>query len=405
LKTQTGEIIRIEKSWYGRWYESVIENGQGVRKRRFLKLCDVDDRYRTKADVRPLLAEKLRALNEGRTDARSSLSLAAFVTEYYDPYIRENLKPSTVHGYSKLWETLCPRVGEIRLRDFKTVDAANTLTYFARKGWGQLSLQHAKSLLSGIFTYAKNLGVLDGVNPVQGTIIPRKAAAPAETHASTADEVVAILDVLGRATGAGKRQNLQAQTAIALMFFAGLRPGEARGARWENYDGKTLSVKQSVWRRHTTDPKTASAKKPVPVIEPLRELLAELREAEGNPANGPILRGVKLSKDGKPKPLNLNALARDIRAALLDRENYRNGQAKDWKPLGWHGYYSLRRGIATQLNTMTRNPMAAKGLLRHSSANTTLIHYIKEVPEVTANGMAQVEQLFSELDSDEQAVQ
>jgi hypothetical protein len=82
-----------------------------------------------------------------------------------------------------------------------------------------------------------------------------------------------------------------------------------------------------------------------------------------------------------------------------------HGQAKDWKPLKWHGYYSLRRGIATQLNTITRNPMAAKGLLRHSSANTTLIHYIKEVPEVTANGMAQVEQLFNELDSDEQAVQ
>jgi hypothetical protein len=55
------------------------------------------------------------------------------------------------------------------------------------------SLKHAKSLLSGIFTCAKNLGVLDGVNPVQGAIIPRKAAAPAKTHASMPDEVVAIL--------------------------------------------------------------------------------------------------------------------------------------------------------------------------------------------------------------------
>ena len=54
---------------------------------------------------------------------------------------------------------------------------------------------------------------------------------------------------------------------------------------------------------------------------------------------------------------------------------------------------------------MTRDFMAAKGLLRHSSANTTLIHYIKDVPEVTADGMAQAEQLFSELDSDEQEVQ
>jgi integrase len=380
LKTQTGEIIRIGKSWYGRWYESVIENGQTARKRRFLKLCGVDDRYRTKADVRPLLAERLRALNEGRMDARSSLTLATFVREHYDPYTRENFKPSTIHGYSQLWQdALCARVGQIRLRDFKTVDAATTLSYFAAKGWGRCSLRHAKSLLSGI---------------------PRKAAAPAETHASTPDEIVAILDVLKRAEDVEERLKLQAQAAIALMFFAGLRPGEARGARWEHYSGKTLTVKQSVWRKHTTDPKTASAKKPVPVIEPLRGLLAQLHQIEGNPCTGPILGGVKGG------PLDLNMLAnRVIRPALRNRKNYRDGESKDWKPLEWHAYYSLRRGIATKLTAMTSNAMAAKGLLRHASANTTLIHYIKEVPEVTAKGMAQVEQLFSELDSDEQAVQ
>jgi serine/threonine protein kinase len=32
-------------------------------------------------------------------------------------------------------------------------------------------------------------------------------------------------------------------------------------------------------------------------------------------------------------------------------------------------------------------------MLRHSSVNTTLAHNIKEVPEVTANGMAQIERL------------
>jgi len=114
-------------------------------------------------------------------------------------YARENLRPSTVNGYTKLWDVLCPRVGEIRLRDFKTVDAANLLTALAAKGLGRRSLQHAKSLLSGIFTYAKNLGVLDGINPVQGTLIPRKAAAPGETHATTPEEAIEILELLGRA--------------------------------------------------------------------------------------------------------------------------------------------------------------------------------------------------------------
>ena len=89
-----------------------------------------------------------------------------------------------------------------------------------------------------------------------------------------------------------ERQKLQAQTAIALMFFAGLRPVRHVG-HVGKIDGRTLSVKRSVWRKHTTNPKTASAAKPVVVIEPLRELLAELREAERKPANDPILCGAK----------------------------------------------------------------------------------------------------------------
>jgi hypothetical protein len=68
------------------------------------------------------------------------------------------------------------------------------------------------------------------------------------------------------------------------------------------------------------------------------------------------------------------------------------------KPLEWQGFYSLRRGITTQLTATTRDPMVAKGLLRHSGPNTALVHYIKDVPEVTANGMARIEQLFSRLD-------
>jgi hypothetical protein len=38
--------------------------------------------------------------------------------------------------------------------------------------------------------------------------------------------------------------------------------------------------------------------------------------------------------------------------------------------------------------------MAAKGLLRHASVNTTLTHYIKDVPEMTEKAMSLVEELF-----------
>jgi hypothetical protein len=46
-----------------------------------------------------------------------------------------------------------------------------------------------------------------------------------------------------------------------------------------------------------------------------------------------------------------------------------------------HDLYSLRRGIATTLTGLPKDPLAAKGLLRHSNVATTMQHYIGDVPE------------------------
>jgi len=73
--------------------------------------------------------------------------------------------------------------------------------------------------LSGLFTLARP-------NPIEGAMIPKKAAAPRKTHAATPDEVMAILDLLEKAG------EWKARAAVGLMFFTGLRPGEARGVRW-----------------------------------------------------------------------------------------------------------------------------------------------------------------------------
>lgn len=118
----------------------------------------------------------------------------------------------------------------------------------------------------------------------------------------------------------------------------------------------------------------------MPVIEPLRSVLSELRKMHGNPVNGPILRGPKAVR-----PLNLDNLARrEVRPILKEAK------------IEWHGWYSLRRGIATTLHSIEKDPMAAKGLLRHSSVLTTQMHYIKEVPETTLNAMKKVEALCNE---------
>jgi integrase len=382
---QNGYIFKVGRSWFGRWRDDSIVEGKVVRTQRCERLADYCDRYRCKADVRPLLVEKLRPINERKLRPEATLAVVEYAENFYLPHIKREFKPSTAAGYRTFWKTylMNQREVQLRLRDFRCVDATNLLAAIHREyGISRSTLKRVKSILSGIFTYAKQQGALDGPNPIEDAAIPRAAKGPQETHAMSADDVLAILSILERA---GERQ---ARAAVALMFFAGLRPGEARGVCWEDYDGQKLTVKRAVWHTHVTDPKTAASAKPVPVIEPLRSILDGLRENSGNPAVGPILRGPT------GVPLNLDNLAkRRLVPALKNPKNY--DDPENVKLLVWKGWYSLRRGIATLTSAIELDPMAAKGLLRHSNLNTTLKHYIKEIPEVTQRAMEKVEALLA----------
>jgi inorganic triphosphatase YgiF len=78
----------------------------------------------------------------------------------------------------------------------------------------------------------------------------------------------------------------------------------------------------------------------------------------------------------------------------MQRARVRDGHAFDLDtslPV-WHGWYSLRRGVATAVADLS-NSLAAKGLLRHSSVSTTERHYIKDVPESTLEAMKRLETL------------
>ncbi len=393
MSRQSGCIYKSKNGerWLARWRENVIENGEVKRKLRFKDLAPICDRYRTERDVRNSdLLDFLKPINAGTAKPEGTLSVAVYGTEHWLPWTEENCKPSTANGYKRFWKTyLEPRLKDVAVRDFRTVDAATLLAELHRStGCGKTMLKHAKSILSGIFTLARNTGVLNSPNPVQGTMIPKKAKPAEDTHAATMDEVVAILDAVAKQKVKGedgedidipREMRLKVQAAIALQFFGGLRPGEARGVDWLDYDGKRLWIRHSVWRTHVTGPKTEGSAKPVPVIEPLTGILADLREADGNPANGPILRGPS------GKPLNLDNLRKRLLGPILEAAK-----------LQWHGWYSLRRGVATALASVSRDPQASKGLLRHSSLATTMQHYIHDVPENTLSAMQRFEKLFNE---------
>jgi len=360
---QSGYIWKKGGAWYGRWYTDEIVRGKVVRKARAQKLADVSDLYRSESDVRPLLEELLKPVNARRQTATGTLTVERYYEQFFFPHIKISCKPSTAVAYKTVWNPyLSEHLKSVTVRDFRCVDATNLLAeVHAKHNVGRKTLRNCKALLSSIFTYAKQTGVIDGENPIKDAAIPRDAAKPKPTHASTVEEVAAMLDTLDGVS----------RIAVALIFFCGLRPGEARGASWEDYDGKRLQIRQSVWRTHIDVPKTEESAACVPVCQVLRSILDEQRQSSGFILAGP-----------SSKPVNLANLARRVVVPAL-----RN------KGIPWYGWYSLRRGIAT-LATSVESSLAAKGLLRHTNLGTTQQFYIKDVPEETERAMEKIEALF-----------
>src|SRR5262249_55220629 len=160
-------------------------DGRVVRKQRSRKLADYCDRYRSKKDVRPLLHAILKPLNEGRSDARSTMPITEYIEAHYLPFTKDNLKPSTCHGYEFIYRRyLALHLGKVILRDYRTVDATNLLAKIHRQtGIRRKQLRHVKAFLSAVFTHAKQQGVLDGPNPIRDAGIPRSAEPSQPTHA------------------------------------------------------------------------------------------------------------------------------------------------------------------------------------------------------------------------------
>lgn len=395
MKFQRGHIFKSGRSWFGRWRRDTLEKGPDgnkimVRRQHCEKLCEVSDTYRTKSDVRLLLDEKLTTLNSERKSsvarkrtAASTSSIADYWTNHFWPTVKRDLKPSTAHGYQSLWKMyLAPRLAETIIGDFDCLTATDLLAaIYDEHKLGKCTLQHCKALLSSIFTHAKQAKVFVGENPMLESKIPRDAQA-GKTHAYNPTEVMAILSALDGV----------ARTAIALMFFAGLRPGEARAIRWEDYDPKkkTLRIRSSMWRSFLTDPKTPESAAFQVVPETLAEILSESPRENGYILKSPL---------GKPIDLH-NLTSRTIIPALACCANCQKEKAQhdaaghDFQPLPrWRGYYALRRGIAT-LATSIDSQLAAKSLLRHSNIATTQGFYIKDVPEDAVRAASKIDALF-----------
>jgi integrase len=274
-------------------------------------------------------------------------------------------------------------MGKLTLREFRTVHGENMLAQIAEHSQlGRSSLKHCKAFLSGCFKQAKRLGILDGINPMMDTSIPR-APEPEDTYAYDLDEIKAMLGVLTE----------PAYTVVLTAALTGLRKGEIRGLQWVDFNGEELSVKRSVWNSTVNPTKTKKSTAPIPVVKQLAEAFEKHKARTGEKLAQP---NVPIFQGSTGQPLNLdNLVRREIIPALSrcaicgkpEEEHKPEGHEYKHGPVDWHGWHAFRRGLATNLHVLRIDDKTIQAILRHTDIRLTQNTYIKSVEESEVNAM------------------
>jgi integrase len=367
---QQGTIRLRGTTWLLMYKEPVLVDGVVVMRRKAKKLAtrggEDGRKFLTESSVRKLATKILAPINAQTHRPESTTTVAGFIEHNYIPDANRELKPSSQAHLRVMFQLVKPYLNGLELREVRTSDVERILRDIAdSKPRASSSLKNARNFLSGAFRYAIRKDLLDRENPVREAKTPKGLKpSPKNTHAYTLEEIQKIVDAVQE----------PARTIFLTAALSGLRPGEIRGLRWEDYDGEEFQVRRSVWNKHVTGTKTDDVS-PVPVIKLLRVALDAHKKR--SPGSQYIFEG----STGNPLIL-VNFIRREVKPALAEAK------------LEWFGLYGFRRGLASNLYRLGVPDAVIQRILRHADVETTQRHYIKTSDPDAVAAMRKLERAF-----------
>ena len=366
-RVQRGHVFPVKNvagkiaSWHVRYRLITMQDGKPVRVLKSHKLCDRDDKFFSASCK--AVQDKCDAFMRGISPTSAKdMPVHEFWEQTYLPFIQQNKKASTVRGYIQIWnQHLTQHFAPYSLQDYKTHVGSQFLLGLS-KSQGLRTLNHVRSLASGIFSHAINLGLLEQ-NPWHDVKILGKVSPPKPTGWYTLEEAENIISALV--------DHVECQLVMALACFLGLRPGEIAALRWEDFDNDYVHIRRAIAGGLVGTTKTPESVASLPLIDRVRLFLNLWREKCGNPPEGWVF----CNERGNPANLK-DMVHRTIRPAVEAKE------------LEWKSIYAGRRGAGTAIIGLTGgNYAAAQELLRHKHMTTTLQFYKKQTQQALSEGV------------------
>jgi site-specific recombinase XerD len=170
-----------------------------------------------------------------------NMSVAEFYNTVFLPYTRANKEAATSKSYERYWNAYLKDHfnGTKTLNSYAPYQGTNFLEQCARK-YSVNTVMHIRAIASAIFSYATAKGYIKA-NPWRDVKLTVRGQEMEDGYAYSVKEIELILEALERVTGREEYSAKMAGMVIAVCFWAGLRPSEAAGLKWENVSADTIT--------------------------------------------------------------------------------------------------------------------------------------------------------------------
>lgn len=339
---------------------------------------------KTKKELEEARQEVIAHFIEGQASAPDRL-FGDYAVEWFHTHKAPGLSPSSLESYrTAMNRDILPVFGLRKLRAISATELQGFVNGFA--GMSATKIAVICATLKGVFESACADHILQD-NPMQHVRKP-KAAPPEEKRALTDDERCRIETVCAERIDA---------LYLALMYYMGLRPGEARGLQWGDVDwaAGTVHVQRDVdYKDHGRigDVKTRKSNRVIPLPDALRDILGSVR---GLPDMF-IVRGEKggvLAKTSAERLWTELMYACGMVEPVETETAYRQTDIRSkWKPTITP--HAIRHNYATMCWESGVDPYTTMRLLGHSSIKTTMDIYTHLNEKQIQNMAAKIEVVF-----------
>lgn len=181
---------------------------------------------------------------------RSNMTVAEWFYEWFDTYKVPLIKQQSINPMKrKVSATFLPYIGEMRLRDVRSIDLQRALNDLLTDGrYARSSIAEALGRLRDCFASAVNNRMM-ATNPAFDLVVPFNEEHDTERRWLTMHEIEIFLN-------AAKGNWWEEMFYVAI--YTGLRVGEIGGLRWEDIDwkNKCIHVRQSLVSSYSNGVKT-----------------------------------------------------------------------------------------------------------------------------------------------------